>query len=98
MPDISCCINNECPLRFSCFRWMAEWSERQSVSKFTPTETVNIDERQIRTSCDYFMPIREGAILDESRKFAKWCYERDIADELADNTPHPVADSSTDAP
>lgn len=39
MPDITCCTNRECPLRVSCYRYLARWNRWQSLSKFKGGET-----------------------------------------------------------
>jgi hypothetical protein len=39
MPDISMCENEDCPLKYSCYRYMAEPSEWwQSYADFKPDE------------------------------------------------------------
>lgn len=74
MPDITCCINDNCPLRFRCYRWMAEWSDNQSIANYTPIEEVNIDDRVIKTWCKDFLKIHENAKLDGIRVFARERY------------------------
>ena len=36
MPDITMCINKNCPLRVRCYRYRAVPSNRQSFCKFEP--------------------------------------------------------------
>ena len=36
MPDISMCLNNECPLKEKYYRFMADPSDWQSFSRFDP--------------------------------------------------------------
>lgn len=46
MPDISMCANRECPLRETCYRYVAKPNEyRQSYAKFEPTN---------ETSCEHY--------------------------------------------
>jgi len=50
MPDITMCMNNKCPKKEKCFRFMAQsYSERQSYASFPDGE-----------ECKYFIPIEEG--------------------------------------
>lgn len=37
MPDISKCVNKECPLSATCYRFTCEPSDMQSYSDFKPT-------------------------------------------------------------
>ena len=34
MPDITMCVNDDCPLRETCYRYMAEPSTAQSMAKY----------------------------------------------------------------
>ena len=44
MPDISMCLNKECPLKDNCYRYVAKPSEfRQSYSEF-----------KYNNGCDYY--------------------------------------------
>ena len=38
MPDISLCMNSDCPSKESCYRFIAEPSDLQSYSNFTVEE------------------------------------------------------------
>jgi len=49
MPDISMCANNDCPVRRSCYRFMAKPSMRQSWAAFEPDPETG--------RCKSFMPI-----------------------------------------
>jgi len=42
MPDISMCTNFLCELRSKCYRYRAQPSKRQSMSRFAPFEGVCI--------------------------------------------------------
>jgi len=48
MPDISCCINEECPLRSKCYRATAKWDDYQSVARF------QYQEYEGKVMCDWF--------------------------------------------
>jgi hypothetical protein len=46
MPDIAMCLNNKCPKRTTCYRFMAEPNDiRQSYADFKPNED---------GKCDYY--------------------------------------------
>ncbi len=49
MPDITLCMNQECPKKESCYRFMAIPDVLQSYASFPGGE-----------DCDHFMPIEEG--------------------------------------
>lgn len=36
MSDITKCVNEGCPMRKTCWRWIAPGSERQAVAEFEP--------------------------------------------------------------
>ena len=48
MPDITMCLNKECPLQKLCYRAQATPSQRQSYSVFKPKEKGKGAE------CDHF--------------------------------------------
>jgi len=55
MPDISMCRNIFCPLKDSCYRYLAEPGFFQSYASFKPDEKGN---------CDFYWPIE----IDESKE------------------------------
>lgn len=52
MPDITMCVNNECPLRKYCYRYLAVPDQWQSYSFFIPKEILHFSGKT--TKCDYF--------------------------------------------
>jgi hypothetical protein len=50
MPDITMCLNKECPMRNECYRYRAIPNEYQYYSTFTPEEE----------KCEHFYPIEKG--------------------------------------
>lgn len=60
MPDIAMCLNDECPLRVSCYRFLAVPNEyRQSYSKFEPNiNNTILDE----VECNHFIEINNKEI------------------------------------
>jgi len=49
MPDITMCVNKECPWYYKCYRAQAVPNEYQSYAKFTPEKD---------NKCIHFSPIR----------------------------------------
>lgn len=45
MPDLTLCNNAACPLRLSCYRFIAKRDEWQSMANFTPKDG----------KCDHFI-------------------------------------------
>ena len=43
MPDISMCLNVECPSRFDCYRYMAEPKDQQDYMGFSYDESGKCD-------------------------------------------------------
>ena len=54
MTDITKCVNDECDLRESCYRYLAEGGEFQSYSLFIPT--MKIANGVGTLTCEYFHP------------------------------------------
>ena len=53
MPDITMCINDDCPLRHSCYRYMATPSYmRQAYCNFTPKKNA-----KGKVECEHFLKI-----------------------------------------
>lgn len=50
MPDISMCLNKDCPRHRECYRFMAIPDRKQGYSHFVNTDG----------TCDYFIAIEEG--------------------------------------
>ena len=46
--DITCCVNEDCPLKQKCYRATAKWSENQSVQKF------EYENNKGKITCDWF--------------------------------------------
>ena len=58
MPDISMCINSDCPLRSKCYRYRVKPSDWQSFARFTPHTVAKLSYPTIyETNCDYFWDI-----------------------------------------
>ena len=56
MPDITMCVGTGCPLRETCYRYMAEPNEyRQSFADFTAKVIHNWDAGY---SCPEWLPLR----------------------------------------
>jgi hypothetical protein len=52
MIDITMCLNEDCPIKKKCYRYMAVPNQRQSVAMFTP-----INRLVSGVECDYFYTI-----------------------------------------
>jgi len=65
MPDISMCANNDCPVRRSCYRFMATPSMRQSWAGFEPDRETG--------RCEAFIPIgkKTSSIGNETKAKGK---------------------------
>lgn len=51
MPDISMCQNEECPLRESCYRYLATpFIPRQAYADFKPND---------KGECSYYWPVKK---------------------------------------
>jgi len=79
MPDISMCINSECPKRMGCYRFMAvPTSPVQTYTEF------QVPEGQDR--CEFFMKIARQAVGGGARVTDRWpanelvlCAKREVA-------------------
>ena len=58
MPDITMCTNVVCPLRVSCYRYLATPSRWQSFSRFDPTRSED------GVDCDFFYGNELAALVD----------------------------------
>jgi hypothetical protein len=54
MPDIAMCLNADCPLRGTCYRYLAFPSRWQSYTTFVPNEDGE--------SCDSWGPVGTDAV------------------------------------
>lgn len=73
MPDITMCLNDECPSRWRCHRYTARPSERQSYSKFEPPhgrKTCNEFWRGRPDAKEVAMQKRIDELTDALRPFA----------------------------
>ncbi len=53
MPDITKCVNSECPMKKICYRWTSKPSEfNQSYAHFEPVEVFH------SIACDYLIDNR----------------------------------------
>lgn len=63
MPDITMCINKNCPLRAKCYRYRAVSSTWQSFANYQFYTIAKLSDPAIyETKCDYFWEI-DGRIL-----------------------------------
>lgn len=72
MPDITMCVNTECPLRDKCFRYRAKPDEWQSYSDFKPETGADKDWNFV-VKCEYFWdatryPEHHLCTIDEADK------------------------------
>jgi hypothetical protein len=61
MPDITMCINHQCGMAESCWRYCCPPSHWQSVCKFEPKR----DDEEFE--CDYFIPFPEETDFSPSK-------------------------------
>ena len=67
MPDITMCLNTECPLRKECYRYMAIPSAyKQSYADFKAL--IRHDG-----TCDYFVPIEKGMRIKKEEEKKEKC-------------------------
>ena len=66
MPDITKCANKICPMRFNCWRQIAQDSIWQSYAEFD----FEYDENNF-ARCEFFLPDRERQISRESGQTAE---------------------------
>ena len=59
MPDITMCRNEYCPLRFNCYRFTANATDRQSYAGFEPKRNTNLFG-QVEVDCDYYINQESG--------------------------------------
>lgn len=59
MPDITMCINKDCPIRSVCYRYRAKPSDWQSFAKFNWKMTPEPDFDPDEPDCDYFWECRD---------------------------------------
>lgn len=63
MPDITMCVNKQCPLRSKCYRYRAVPSTWQSFANYIPHTIAKLSDPAIyETKCDYFWEI-DGRVL-----------------------------------
>lgn len=62
MPDITMCVNKQCPLRSKCYRYRAVPDGWQSFAKFEPSNKAFGGYGDTVLDCDYFWEI-EGRVL-----------------------------------
>lgn len=69
MPDITMCPGTGCPLRETCFRYMAEPSEyMQSWANFTPLW--GADNERLQPECPKHLPLETPNAGHEGRQKA----------------------------
>lgn len=56
MPDITACLNRQCTIRQTCFRYRCIHSEQQSVTIF---------KVQSERDCQHYWPISKGPLVSE---------------------------------
>jgi hypothetical protein len=61
LPDFTVCVNLNCPLKISCFRYLSIWSEFQSAAFFIP----DMKEGEFK-SCSYYWNVSEKTGLTVS--------------------------------
>lgn len=56
MPDITMCVNKQCPLGDECYRFMAQPKPQNQSFAFFHSY---LDEEDIQWKCNHFIPIKE---------------------------------------
>jgi hypothetical protein len=54
MADITMCVNSECVAKYYCYRHRAIPSDRQSVSRFTPSNNISGEKFKCDDWVEYY--------------------------------------------
>lgn len=63
MPDITMCNGTECPMKYECYRYLAEPNPyRQSYFMSAPCYMLSVDGSN-EICCECFSPVRSGDVV-----------------------------------
>ena len=69
MPDITMCLNTDCPSREACYRFVAKPSDRQAVDWFSPEKGKPKCNKFWFIGCDHVKKEGESCLLNNNCKF-----------------------------